>query len=141
MRVLVCGGLDYADRAELFVELDRLHAEYVFETVIAGGAGGVDALAVEWAQAHGIATQVFKAAAWGTLRHTAGQLRNARMPGGKPTRYRGCFSRRSQDGKHGEASEGGRSLGSDCRIIQLCLSRTGWGHNSGTRCRSAGKAL
>jgi hypothetical protein len=25
MRVLVCGGLDYTDRAELFVELDRLH--------------------------------------------------------------------------------------------------------------------
>jgi hypothetical protein len=78
MRVLVCGGLDYTDRAKLFVELDRLHAEYVFETVIAGGAGGVDALALEWAQAHGIATQVFNAK-WGTLRHTAGQLRNARI--------------------------------------------------------------
>jgi NADPH:quinone reductase-like Zn-dependent oxidoreductase len=79
MRVLVCGGLDYTDRAELHAELDRLHAEYGFETIIAGAAGSVDTLAVEWAQAHGIATQVFRAAAWGTLRRTAGQLRNARI--------------------------------------------------------------
>jgi len=61
MRVLVCGGRAYTDRDELYAELDRLHAEYVFTTIIAGGAGGVDALALEWAQAHGIATQAFRA--------------------------------------------------------------------------------
>jgi hypothetical protein len=42
MRVLVCGGLDYTDRAELYAELDRLHAEYTFGMIIAGAAGSVD---------------------------------------------------------------------------------------------------
>lgn len=58
MRVLICGGRNYTDRAELCAELDRLHAEYAFGTVISGGAGGADALAVEWARARGIATEV-----------------------------------------------------------------------------------
>ena len=80
MRVRICGGRAYTDRAELYAELDRLHAEYVFTTIIAGGAGGVDALALEWAQAHGIATQAFTAE-WGTFGRTrrAGPLRNARV--------------------------------------------------------------
>jgi hypothetical protein len=80
MRVLVCGGRDYINRTELYAELDRLNAEYAFRTIIAGGAGGVDSLAVEWAQARGIATQVF-AAEWGTFgrRGGAGPLRNERM--------------------------------------------------------------
>ncbi|MGB8633479.1 MAG: SLOG family protein [Xanthobacteraceae bacterium] len=50
MRVLVCGGRPYIDRAELYAGLDRLHAEYAFTTIIPGGAGGVDALALEWAR-------------------------------------------------------------------------------------------
>jgi YspA, cpYpsA-related SLOG family len=80
MRVLISGGRDYTDRAELYAELDRLNAEYAFGTIIAGGAHGVDALAVEWAQARGIATQVFTAE-WGTFGRIerAGPLRNARM--------------------------------------------------------------
>jgi len=80
MRVLICGGRAYTDRAELYAELDRLHAEYVFTTIIAGGAGGVDALDLEWAQAQGIATQAFTAEC-GTFGRTgrAGPLRNARI--------------------------------------------------------------
>jgi YspA, cpYpsA-related SLOG family len=80
MRVLVCGGRANTDRDELYAELDRLHAEYVFMTIIAGGAGGVDALALEWAQARGIATQAFRAE-WKTFGRTgrAGSLRNARI--------------------------------------------------------------
>jgi YspA, cpYpsA-related SLOG family len=79
MRVLVCGGLDYTDRAELYAELDRLHSEYAFEMLIVGGVSDVDTLAVEWARVRGIATQMFTAPEWGTLRRTAGQLRNARI--------------------------------------------------------------
>jgi YspA, cpYpsA-related SLOG family len=80
MRVLICGGRDYIDRAELFLELDRLHAEYVFGTLIAVGSGGVDVLAVQWAQARGIATQVFTAQ-WGAFGRIgrAGPVRNARI--------------------------------------------------------------
>jgi len=78
MRVLVCGGRDFIDRAEVYAKLDRLHAEYVFGTIIAGGAQGVGRLVVEWAQVRGIATQVF-AAEWGSFGRRAGPLRNARM--------------------------------------------------------------
>jgi YspA, cpYpsA-related SLOG family len=80
MRVLVCGGRAYTDRDELYVELDRLHAEYVFTTIIAGGAGGADSLALEWAQARDVATQVFTAE-WGTFGRVGrtGPLRNARI--------------------------------------------------------------
>jgi len=80
MRVLVCGGRAYTDRDALYAELDRLHAEYVFTTIIAGGAGGVDALTLEWAQANGIATQAFRAE-WGTFSRTgrAGPPRIARI--------------------------------------------------------------
>ena len=80
MRVLICGGRDYTDRAALYAELDRLHAEYSFGTIIAGGARGVDALAVEWAQTRGIATQVFTTE-WGTFVRIgrAGPIRNARI--------------------------------------------------------------
>jgi hypothetical protein len=78
MRVLVSGGRAYTDRDELYAELDRLHAEYVFTTIIAGGAGSVDALTLEWAQARGIATQAFRAE-WGTFGRLAGPFRNARI--------------------------------------------------------------
>jgi len=80
MRVLVCGGRNYVDRAELYAEFDRLHAEYAFTMVIAGGTGGVDALALEWARERGIATQAFRAE-WGTFGRIgkAGPLRNARI--------------------------------------------------------------
>jgi YspA, cpYpsA-related SLOG family len=78
MRVLVCGGRAYTDRAELYAELDRVRAEYVFGTIIAGGAQGVGGLTVEWAQVRGIATQVFTSE-WGTFGRKAGPLRNARM--------------------------------------------------------------
>jgi hypothetical protein len=85
MRVLICGGRTYADRAQLCAELDRLHAEYAFGTIISGSASGADALAVEWAQARGIATQVF-AAEWGTFgrRGSASPPRNARMLESRP---------------------------------------------------------
>jgi hypothetical protein len=55
MRVLVCGGRDFDNRAMLNAALDRLHAERVFSLVIAGGARGADTLAEDWANARGIA--------------------------------------------------------------------------------------
>jgi YspA, cpYpsA-related SLOG family len=78
MRVLVCGGRAYTDRAALYAKLDRLNAEYRFTTVIAGGARGADTLGVEWAQARGIATQVYMVD-WAGSGPRAGPLRNARM--------------------------------------------------------------
>ena len=78
MRVLICGGRDFTDRTELYTELDRLHSEHVFETVIVGGIHGADALTIAWAQDRGIATQVFTAE-WNRFGSKSGPLRNARM--------------------------------------------------------------
>jgi hypothetical protein len=78
LRVLICGGRDYTDRAELYAKLDRLHAEYVFGTIIAEGARGTDRLAIEWAKTRGIATQAFMAE-WDRFGGKSGPLRNARM--------------------------------------------------------------
>jgi YspA, cpYpsA-related SLOG family len=78
MRVLVCGGRSYTARTELFAELDRLHAEYCFDTVIAGGTRGVDTLAIEWAQRRNIATQLLMAE-WTRFGRKSGPLWNARM--------------------------------------------------------------
>jgi hypothetical protein len=78
LRVLICGGLNYSNRAELYEELDRLHSEYCFDTIIAGGVRGADVLAVEWAQARGIATQIFDVRR-GTFGSRAFLLRNQRM--------------------------------------------------------------
>src|SRR5437899_238520 len=61
MKVLVCGGRDFADRALLEATLDRLHHARVFTALIEGDAHGADRMAGEWAEAQGIAHQVFKA--------------------------------------------------------------------------------
>jgi hypothetical protein len=84
MRVLVCGGRDYADRDWLYAELDRLRAERGFSLVIAGGARGADTLAEEWARARGVSCEVYRAD-WEGLGRKAGPTRNARMLAeGKP---------------------------------------------------------
>jgi len=113
LRVLVCGGRDYIDRAELYAELDRLHAEYCFDTVVASGARGADELSVEWAQGRGIATQVVKAE-WGTFGRRATLTRNTRMLAeGRPDLV---IAFPGRYGRYVEAGEGGRDLGSDPRL-------------------------
>lgn len=81
MTILVCGGRDYQDRVRLFWELG--HLEDV-SLVIAGGATGADALAVEWAEQNTIPTRVFKPD-WKQHGRAAGPIRNQRMlDEGKP---------------------------------------------------------
>lgn len=45
MRILVCGGRDYASAATINVELDALHAERGITRLIHGAAHGADSLA------------------------------------------------------------------------------------------------
>jgi predicted Rossmann-fold nucleotide-binding protein len=78
MRVLVCGGRDYADRDRLNTELDRLRQERGFCLVIAGGARGADTLAEEWAKNRGVPCDVYRAD-WEGLGRKAGPIRNERM--------------------------------------------------------------
>jgi hypothetical protein len=84
MRVLVCGGRNYAQRGRLYFCLDRLHAERGFTLVIAGGARGADTLAAEWAAARDVSCKVYMAD-WVGLGRKAGPIRNERMLNeGKP---------------------------------------------------------
>jgi hypothetical protein len=84
MRVLVCGGRDFAGRNLLAATLDQLHAGNGFSLVIAGGARGADTLAQEWAEARGIPCTVYRAD-WEGLGRKAGPIRNERMLAeGKP---------------------------------------------------------
>lgn len=61
MRVLVCGGRDFLDRAFVIETLDKLHSEYAFSCLIEGGAKGVDRFALEWAVLSGVETETYKA--------------------------------------------------------------------------------
>lgn len=83
IRVLVCGGRDYADRAAVFQVLDGLHRARPFGLVIHGGARGADALAGEWAAERGVPRLVMKAD-WKTHGKAAGPIRNQAMLERKP---------------------------------------------------------
>ena len=78
MRVLVCGGRDFADQACVYRVLDHLHARQPFAVLIEGGATGADALARQWAVDRGVPNQTFRAE-WDKHGPAAGPLRNARM--------------------------------------------------------------
>ena len=57
MRVLACGGRDFADRKFLEEVLDDLNARRgPFEVLIHGGARGADTLAGLWAKRRGTAS-------------------------------------------------------------------------------------
>jgi len=78
MRVLVCGGRAFVDQALLEEVLDRLHHARVFTVLIEGDARGADRMAGAWAEAQGIAHEVFRAD-WDGLGAKAGPIRNRQM--------------------------------------------------------------
>jgi hypothetical protein len=78
MRVLVCGGRDYHDRARVFAVLDKLHAEVGIDVIIEGGAKGADQLAAIWSDKPGVDLERFEAD-WENQGSFAGPMRNRRM--------------------------------------------------------------
>lgn len=90
MILLVTGGRSYADRARVFAELDKVHAETRIALLVHGACGvslegpvvrgcmgGADYLADFWARKHDVLVS-FEPAMWGNGRH-AGPERNAKM--------------------------------------------------------------
>ena len=79
MKVLVCGGRHFKNRALLDLTLDRVHARRPFDCVIHGGAEGADLMAGQWAELNLLDIEVFEAH-WNTYHgNRAGNVRNARM--------------------------------------------------------------
>lgn len=76
MRILVCGGRNYADRNRVFAELDARRSGV--SCVIHGGAYGADGHARDWATMKGLPCKEYRAA-WSIHGRAAGPLRNARM--------------------------------------------------------------
>jgi hypothetical protein len=95
MKVLVCGGRDYANFAFMCDVLDPIR-EGGISRIIHGGARGADSLAGRYAAMHGIEVEVYPAD-WEKHGKSAGPKRNAEMlaqskphlvvafPGGKGT--------------------------------------------------------
>ncbi len=84
MRVLVCGGRTYQDRARVYAVLDKLHGEAGITYLCEGGARGADQLAREWAYKEGLPQDTFEAD-WENQGSFAGPARNKRMlEEGKP---------------------------------------------------------
>jgi hypothetical protein len=79
MRVLVCGGRDFANRNYLFTVLGEVHdLERPITCIIHGGAPGADALAGQWADWRDVPSQKF-AADWKAHGRAAGPIRNQIM--------------------------------------------------------------
>lgn len=78
VRLLVCGGRDYADRGHVFAVLDRIQRVRGVAVVIHGAARGADALAGEWARSRGV-EQIACPADWRRDGKAAGPIRNQSM--------------------------------------------------------------
>ena len=104
VRVLVCGGRDYADARRLRFVLSTLGVP--ISVLIEGGARGADRLARRWAQDSLIPVETFPAE-WDLHGRAAGFIRNKQMldegkpdvvvafPGGKGTANMVALARRA----------------------------------------------
>lgn len=78
MKLLVCGGRDFADATLVFDKLNAVHAKRPIEIIIEGGAYGADHMAKLWAQRNGIHVCTVLAQ-WDKFGKGAGPKRNAAM--------------------------------------------------------------
>lgn len=77
MKLLVCGGRNYCDIAQIYTALDYLHHIHGISLLIAGGASGADTIGALWARQNNIPTRIFPAD--GSTGRGAGMPRNRRM--------------------------------------------------------------
>jgi len=78
MKVLVCGGRNYDDKAHVFATLDAIDQRHRISLVIHGCAKGADTLGRRWAESRG-REQRARPADWQTHGLRAGPVRNQEM--------------------------------------------------------------
>jgi hypothetical protein len=80
----VSGARDATDADLVFGVLQAVHIVYHIDTIIEGGARGVDRFAREWANREGVAVETYEAD-WEHLGRRAGVARNMEMARANPT--------------------------------------------------------
>jgi hypothetical protein len=83
LRLIVCGGRQYADGSTVARVLDKVHAEHPIAEIICGGAPGSDDFVKHWGHANAVAVTVVRAE-WQKYGHDAGPKRNQKMLEMKP---------------------------------------------------------
>lgn len=80
MRLLVCGGRNFADAEKMDAKLRSILRDGAMtpHTIIHGGASGADTLAGEWAALNGCLCEVYPAD-WSNHGRAAGPIRNRQM--------------------------------------------------------------
>lgn len=78
MKVIVCGGGDYAFMSSVFEALDNIHDKVGITELAHGDANGVDKLSGEWAAKNNVGCTAYPAN-WKQLGNAAGISRNQRM--------------------------------------------------------------
>lgn len=79
MKVLICGGRDYADQAQ-FDRAMKYYSEHGcnFTCIVHGAARGADTMAAKYAKLHNIEQKAYPAD-WNTHGKAAGMIRNRLM--------------------------------------------------------------
>jgi len=84
MKILVCGGRDFADLPYLTEIMNKVDAAYCVELVIHGDAEGADRLSGQWADSKEVPVSKYPAD-WAAIGRAAGPIRNQLMlDEGKP---------------------------------------------------------
>jgi hypothetical protein len=78
MRLLVCGGRNFADVNAIEAALETIHEKTPITLLIHGGARGADKLASEWAKRNNVEVKEFPAN-WERFGPSAGPIRNKQM--------------------------------------------------------------
>jgi hypothetical protein len=81
IRVIVTGSRDYTNRKFVFEKLDEINNETEIDTLVHGGATGIDSLADAWAYERGIDREAYPVdpIQWQQYGKAAGPMRNERM--------------------------------------------------------------
>jgi len=78
LKVIVCGGRDYKNKALVFFTLDKIKALNPEIKIVQGGATGADELAGHWATENKV-PQLIYPANWKLYGNRAGPIRNSQM--------------------------------------------------------------
>lgn len=78
MRIVISGSRAYPNKEQVLSWLERNVSPFMNDTVVVGGARGVDTWAQEWAEDCGVPVDVFPAD-WTGLGKKAGYVRNVEM--------------------------------------------------------------